>query len=88
MRGLVCVCLCVCVFQALRGEQWLPAPYRSALAVTVDDVQLVPSGEDSLLRRAVSVATAGGAPLTAFIAGPHAGMITGSQQTIDGGFGA
>ncbi len=28
------------------------------------------------------------AELTAFIAGPHAGMITGSQQTIDGGFGA
>jgi cyclic-di-GMP-binding biofilm dispersal mediator protein len=28
------------------------------------------------------------AELTAFIAGPHAGMITGSMQTIDGGFGA
>lgn len=28
------------------------------------------------------------AELTAFIAGPHAGMITGSLQTIDGGFGA
>lgn len=28
------------------------------------------------------------AELTAFIAGPHAAMITGSFQTIDGGFGA
>ncbi len=28
------------------------------------------------------------AELTAFIAGPHGAMITGSMQTIDGGFGA
>jgi cyclic-di-GMP-binding biofilm dispersal mediator protein len=28
------------------------------------------------------------AELTAFIAGPHGAMITGSFQTIDGGFGA
>ena len=28
------------------------------------------------------------AELTAYLAGPHAGMITGSLQTIDGGFGA
>lgn len=28
------------------------------------------------------------AELTAFLAGPHGAMITGSQQTIDGGFGA
>ncbi|MCJ2183519.1 SDR family oxidoreductase [Novosphingobium sp. 1949] len=28
------------------------------------------------------------AELTAYIAGPHAAMITGSMQTIDGGFGA
>ncbi|MEE4454658.1 SDR family oxidoreductase [Novosphingobium resinovorum] len=28
------------------------------------------------------------AELTAYIAGPHGGMITGSMQTIDGGFGA
>lgn len=34
-------------------------------------------------------ATAGEiAELTAFIAGPHGAMITGSMQTIDGGFGA
>lgn len=28
------------------------------------------------------------AELAAYLAGPHAGMITGSMQTIDGGFGA
>jgi len=28
------------------------------------------------------------AELVAYLAGPHAGMITGSMQTIDGGFGA
>jgi cyclic-di-GMP-binding biofilm dispersal mediator protein len=28
------------------------------------------------------------AELAAFLAGPHAAMITGSMQTIDGGFGA
>jgi cyclic-di-GMP-binding biofilm dispersal mediator protein len=28
------------------------------------------------------------AELAAFIAGPHGAMITGSMQTIDGGFGA
>ena len=28
------------------------------------------------------------AELVAYIAGPHATMITGSMQTIDGGFGA
>ena len=28
------------------------------------------------------------AELTAFLAGPHGAMITGSMQTIDGGFGA
>jgi cyclic-di-GMP-binding biofilm dispersal mediator protein len=28
------------------------------------------------------------AELTAYLAGPHGAMITGSLQTIDGGFGA
>ena len=28
------------------------------------------------------------AELTAYVAGPHGAMITGSMQTIDGGFGA
>ncbi|HEX2889925.1 SDR family oxidoreductase [Vineibacter terrae] len=28
------------------------------------------------------------AELAAFLAGPHGAMITGSMQTIDGGFGA
>jgi cyclic-di-GMP-binding biofilm dispersal mediator protein len=28
------------------------------------------------------------AELTAFLAGPHGAMITGSMQSIDGGFGA
>ena len=28
------------------------------------------------------------AEITAFLAGPHGAMITGSMQTIDGGFGA
>lgn len=72
-----------------------------ARGITVNSIQPGPTDSDMNPANGPMAATMHGfmaikrhatgseiAELTAFIAGPHGAMITGSMQTIDGGFGA